>query len=174
MTMNTNTAVVIAAFAAAIAIAIFVPASASANAGSGTAVWNGQSGAFANECTFQKNNPGTMVLNGTTWNNTVPAEVKLKTRNVNNVKVTSDNKLRLQNGTIVDDAVVNYIGSTVVGGPAQMVRNINSNEIAVGNIKSNGASVFTINIAGKAEMDDTDELSSNTNYKIQHTVTCLQ
>ena len=139
------------------------------------AVWNGTSGNFKT-CKFTQNLPGTMVLNNSVWTVSVDAKIILKVRGTNNVKIKSDNKLRLaSNNNVVDGATVNYIGSSVnAHGHASNV-NINPNEIAIGPISSRGGEKqLTVNLGGKATMSDEDELIANTAYKINHTVTCHQ
>ena len=140
-----------------------------------TTTWDGVSPTFAAECTFTNNNPGTMVLTGTVWTVTTPAVVTLKTREVNEVTVTSDNVLRLESSSDgVDTATVNYSGSTVVGGPVGMATSVTPSLIEVTNVKVPGASVFTINIDGTATLVNTDALASSENYYINHVVTCVQ
>lgn len=141
----------------------------------GTATWGGNSGTFSEGCTFQKNVAGQMSLTGDTWTVYNPALIKIKTRNVGNITINSDNKLRTANGVEVDTATVNYTGTTVAGGQSGGVVNINPTEVAIGNLQNgNGVKVLHIELRGTAEMSNTDELSSTTPYKINHTVTCTQ
>ena len=160
------------------AITLFMLTSApihSAQVGSSeTGVWSGNSGTIEDQCEFKKNRSGSMSLNGTTWNITTPVEMQIKTRGVDSVTVTTDGKLRNPNGEVVEDVDVNYNGSTVTGGPAGMTETVNNDSITVRNIKSDGASVFTINISGTARMESTDNIATNTVYTITHLVTCLQ
>ena len=148
-------------------------ASAQASA-SATAVWGGTTGTFNNGCTFQQNVAGQMSLTGNTWTVTNPALLQIKTRNVGNLKIVSDNRLRTAGGVDVDSATVNYTG-TIVSNAHGAVVNINPTEVAIGNLKNgNGVKVINIQLKGTAEMSNTDELDSTTAYKINHTVTCLQ
>ena len=156
---------------------ILASAQASASAtivGTGISVWGGTTGTFNNGCTFQENEPGQMSLSGNTWTVTNPASLQIKTRNVGNLTIVSDNRLRTAAGVDVDSATVNYTGTTVSNVNGAVV-NINPTEIAIGNLKNgNGVKVIKIQLSGTAVMKDTDELDSTTAYKINHTVTCKQ
>jgi hypothetical protein len=149
-------------------------ASAQASA-SGTAVWGGTTGTFNEGCAFQQNVAGQMKLAGNTWKVVNPALIRIKTRNVGNIKIVSDNKLRTAADVAVDSATVNYTGTTVTGGHQGGVVNINPTEVTIGNLQNgNGVKVVHIQLRGTAEMSNTDELSSTTAYKINHTITCMQ
>lgn len=150
------------------------PVSAAQVGSSETGVWSGNSGTIPDQCEFKKNKSGSMSLNDTTWNVTSPVEIQVKTRGVDSVTVTTDGKLRNPNGDIVDDVTVDYAGSSIVGGPNGITETINNDEITVRNIKTAGASVFTVKIGGTAEMESIDNVDTNTVYTIEHTITCLQ
>jgi hypothetical protein len=167
------------------AIIASVTATASfANNGSGTATWGGDSGVVhgSGDCQFKKNQAGTMSYDDATmtWNTTSNAVVVLKVRNTNNVKVESDNKLRTTNNTAVADVVVNYLPQSTISvkGKNDATTNRNSNSLTAGNLKKNGNGVtkVTFSIGGKATMteDETLNINDDTDYKINHTVTCLQ
>ena len=156
---------------AALVLVVATPAMAT------TATWGGQSSTFNDGCEFKLNNAGQMALSGTTWTVTNPALLKIKTRGVGNIKVTSDNKLRKASGNnpVVDTATVNYTGTLVTGANNGGVVNINQTDISIGNLNAgNGVKNLQIELRGTAVMSDTDELVSATNYVINHTVTCTQ
>jgi hypothetical protein len=156
-----------------LAVTALLLASAQASA-SATAVWGGTTGTFNEGCTFQKNVAGQMKLAGNTWKVVNPALLQIKTRNVGNLKIVSDNRLRTAAGVDVDSAIVNYTGTTVSNAHGAVV-NINATNIAIGNLNNgNGVKVIKIELGGTAEMSNTDELSSSTAYKINHKVTCIQ
>jgi len=153
---------------------IIATATATATFAGTTATWGGTTGTFAEGCTFQQNVAGQMSLTNNTWTVDDPALIQVKTRNVGNLTIVSDNKLRTTAGVEVDSATVNYTG-TIVSNAHGAVVNINPTEIAIGNLTAgNGVKVVNIQLKGTAEMSNTDELSSTTAYKINHTVTCLQ
>ena len=161
--------------AVAMSVIVATPVMASTLIG-GTATWGGSTSSFANSCTFDSNTAGTMTLNGNLWTVNSPAIVKLTTRNIGNVKVESDGKLRRNSGAeaAVADVAINYATSSVTGGPSNASVNINTDNIAIGNLTGGGAKSMTIKIDGTATMTDTNDLLSNTAYKINHTVTCTQ
>jgi hypothetical protein len=144
------------------------------------AKWNGSTGNLhTNGCQFDDQTNGTMVLDGPLWKTTSAASIKVQSRNINNIKVTSDNKLR-EGNTVIADVVVNYNGASgvpsSVNSNAQVNTNINNNEIAVGNANKPGAVITTITIGGTATMDvaDLNDVDNNTQVSIAHSVTCLQ
>ena len=145
------------------------------------AKWNGSTGNLhTNGCQFDNQTNGAMTLDGPLWKTTTAASIKVKSRNINNIKVTSDNKLRKANNDVVADVVVNYNGASGVASSvnsnAQVNTNINNNEIAIGNANKPGAVVTTITIGGTATMDvnDLNDVDNNTQVSIAHSVTCLQ
>jgi hypothetical protein len=153
---------------------VIAAATATTSFASGTATWGGTTGTFAEGCTFQQNVDGQMSLLGNTWTVNNPALIQVKTRNVGNIKISSDDKLRTTNGVEVDSATVDYTG-TIVSNTHGAVVNINPTEVAIGNLTAgNGVKVINIQLKGTAAMSNTDELSSTTAYKINHTVECLQ
>jgi len=173
----------------ATAIALTIATSVSANMGTGTATWGGNSGTVHGNgnCQFKKNQPGVMSFDGVdTWNVTTNAVVVLKTRGVNNAKVipegapTGSGVTKLYQGdTAVADVTVNYAPkSTVsVNGKNDASTNANTNSLTAGNLKKNsGVTKVTFSIGGKATMsgDAVLDMDDNTNYTINHTVTCLQ
>lgn len=162
--------------AVAMSVIVATPVMASSTLIGGDATWGGSTTSFANSCTFDSNTAGTMTLNGNLWTVNSPAIVKLTTRNIGNVKVESDGKLRLNNGaeTAVADVAINYATSSVTGGPSNASVNINTTNISIGNLTGGGAKSMTINIDGTATMTDTNDLLSNTSYVINHEVTCTQ
>jgi hypothetical protein len=168
----------------AIALTLCSTTATFANNGTGTATWGGDSGTVHGNgnCQFKTNQAGVMSYNDATmtWNTTSNAVVVLKVRNTNNVKVESDNKLRTTNNTAVADVVVNYLPQSTVSvkGKNDATTNRNSNSLTAGNLKKNGNGVtkVTFSIGGKATMteDETLNINDDTDYKINHTVTCLQ
>ena len=160
--------------AVAMSVIVATPVMASTLIG-GTATWGGSTSSFANSCTFDSNTAGTMTLNGNLWTVNTPAIVNLTTRNIGNVLVKSDGKLRRNIGAeaAVADVDVNYATSSVTGVPSGGI-NFNTDNIAIGNLTGGGAKSMTIKIDGTATMTDTNDLLSNTAYKINHTVTCTQ
>jgi len=171
--MNKVTKVALVA-AVVVTLSAIVP---NANA-SGVAKWGGSTGTFSNSCEFKTNTVGVMALTDNVWTATTPAVVKLKTRNMNNVKVTpTDGKVRkASNGADVGAFAIDYATSTVTGGGVgDATVNINTGNINIDSLNSGtGAKVFTINIDGTATMTNTDALESSTAYIIKHTVTCTQ
>jgi hypothetical protein len=152
-----------------------------ANMGTGTATWGGSSGTVhgSSNCQFEKNQAGTMGFNGVdTWNTITNAVVVLKTRNVNNVKVEPNNKL-LKDGVEVADVNTNYLPQSTVSvkGKSDATANRNANSLTAGNLKkASGVTEITFSIGGKAVMteDAVLDMDDNTDYAIEHTVTCLQ
>jgi len=147
--------------------------------------WNGNSGnVFTNGCVFKDHDDGTMTFDAPnkTWKTTKAATIKVKSRGKNNIKVTSDNKLYDSRDNEVADVTVNYklnngVESAVSTTNNQAAVNINNNEMAVGNVNSRGGAVITtFTIGGGATMTTAalDELNNGMDYKINHTVTCLQ
>lgn len=158
-------------------VGALLPLASFAQIGTGEAIWQGQTSPqqFDGECTFLQNNPGTMILAGNVWTVTTPATVHLKTRDADRVTVESDDLIRLDSsGAAVDNALVDYTGSGVSGGPPSITPVVTPTLISVENITTPGASVFEIAIDGTATLDDTDEMANNTGYHIRHTVTCVQ
>ena len=140
-----------------------------------TATWGGTTGTFNEGCAFQQNVAGQMSLSGNTWTVNNPALIRIKTRNVGNISIESDNRLRTTAGVDVDSATVNYTGTTVTGGHQGGAININPTSVTIGNLQAgNGVKVVHIQLRGTASMSNTDELSSTTAYKINHTITCTQ
>lgn len=166
----------------AIALTIATTASASWN-NTGDVRWNGNTGNLhADGCSFKNQTNGTMTLDADTgkWTTTVAASIKVKSKNKNNIKVTSDNKLR-KTGSELGTATVNYNGggvaSAIVTNNASAVKNINNSAIQLGNANKTGATVTTFTIGGTAQMADLDDLADIDNNQavyINHTVTCLQ
>jgi len=156
-------------------IALLTATSVSATVlGTATATWGGTTGTFSEGCTFKQNVAGQMSLTNNTWTVINPALLQIKTRNVGNLTIESDDKLRTPAGVEVDSATVNYTGTIVTNAHGANV-NINPTSVAIGNLTAgNGVKVINIKLKGTAEMSNTDELSSTTAYKINHTVTCLQ
>lgn len=161
--------------AVAMSVIVATPVMASTLIG-GVATWGGSTSSFANSCTFDSNTAGAMTLNGNLWTVNTPAIVNLTTRNIGNVKVESDGKLRRNNNaeTAVADVAINYATSSVTGGPSNASVNINTTNISIGNLTGGGAKSMTIKIDGTATMTDTNDLLSNTSYVINHLVTCTQ
>jgi hypothetical protein len=165
----------------ATAIALTIATSASANMGSGTATWGGASGVVHGNgnCQFKTNQPGVMGFDGVdTWNTTTNAVVVLKTRGVNNVKVEPNNKL-LQNGNEIADVTTNYLPQSTISvkGKPDATTNRNTDSLTAGNLKKNsGVTKVTFTIGGSAKMteDAVLDMEDNTQYTIEHTVTCLQ
>jgi len=174
--------------ATAIALTIATSASASSTLTAGNATWGGTSGTVhGGDCAFTKNQPGVMEYNSTTgvWSTKTNAVVILKNKNGNNVYVTADENLRTSAGVIVSPVQVNYgSGTTVtVKGKSDATVNINDDDIAVGNLKrSNGKRTkLTFSLNGTATMPSFSdgstndlELDDDTQYKINHEVTCVQ
>ena len=161
----------------AIVMSVIVSSSAmAAVVGTATATWGGTTGKFAEGCFFKENEAGTMSLSGNTWTVNKHAYLRIKTRNVGNIEVESDNRLRTAAGVDVDLATVNYTGTGVAGGATfGGVVNTNPTMVSIGNLKNgNGVKDIRIHLRGTAVMANTDELSSTTEYKINHTVTCIQ
>jgi len=160
-------------------------ASASWNNNNG-AKWNGDVGAVhQNGCSFKDQTNGTMTLNKATgkWTTTVAASIKVKSTNINNLKVTQGgNQLYLtSNSTPLGKTLVDYknggVESVVSINNNNATVNINTNEIAVGNANKSGATVTTFTIGGTAQMDDLNDLNDIANdadVYIQHNVTCIQ
>ena len=157
------------------AMSVIVSASAMA-AVVETATWGGTTPVFAEGCFFEENEAGTMSLSGNTWTVNNRAYIFVKTRNVESIIVNSDNRLRTDAGVDVDRATVDYTGTGVIGGAAFGGSISNTpTEISITNLKNgNGVKEIGIFLRGTAVMDDTNELSSSTAYKINHTITCTQ
>ncbi len=148
--------------------------------------WGGDVGTLhANGCSFKNQTNGVMTLNKATgkWTTTTAASIKVKSTNINNIKVTQGgNQLYLtSNSAPLGKTLVDYknggISSGVISNKAGSVTNINTNEIALGNVKKTGATVSTFIIGGTAQMDDLtdlDDIDNDADVYIQHNVTCLQ
>jgi hypothetical protein len=149
-------------------------ASAQASA-SGVAQWSGTSNTYVDGCQFKENTVGTLSLVDNVWTAVTPATVKLKTRKVLSVTVESDDILRDTNGVAVTDAIVDYTGSTMStwSNRTTLTTTVTDSLITADGLKVRGASKFYINIGGTATVDD-DELDSETDYIINHIVTCIQ
>jgi len=171
-------------------IALLTATSVSATIlGTGTAEWNGTSGTVhgSADCEFKKNDAGTMTYDSATglWTVTNPAIVVLKSKNANNMKVVAGTELLDSNGNAVADVAVDYrTGSSVsIQGKSDGTSNINIAEITAGNLKrgNNKRTKVKFTIDGTAQMGvdseglvDDLEIDNNTNYTIEHTVTCIQ
>ena len=169
----------------AIALTLATTASASWNSNNGVK-WNGDVGTLhANGCSFKNQTNGVMTLNKATgkWTTTTAASIKVKSTNINNIKVTQgDNQLYLtSNSQPLGKTLVDYknggIASGIITNKVGAATNINTNEIALGNVNKTGATVTTFTIGGTAQMDDVDDLqdiANDADVYIQHNVTCLQ
>ena len=160
-------------------------ASASWNNNNG-AKWNGDVGAVhQNGCSFKDQTNGTMTLNKATgkWTTTVAASIKVKSTNINNLKVTQGGNLLYltSNSTPLGKTLVDYknggVESVVSINNNNATVNINTNEIAVGNANKSGATVTTFTIGGTAQMadlNDLNDIANDADVYIQHNVTCIQ
>jgi len=169
----------------AIALTLATSASASWNNNNG-AKWNGSVGTLhSNGCSFKNQTNGVMTLNKATgkWTTTTAASIKVKSTNINNIKVTQGgNQLYLtSNSQPLGKTLVDYknggIATGVVTNKVGAVTNINTNEIALGNVNKSGATVTTFIIGGTAQMDDLNDLndiSNDADVYVLHNVTCLQ
>ena len=150
------------------------------------AKWNGDVGSLHTDgCSFKNQTNGVMTLNKATgkWTTTTAAKITVKSTNINNIKVTQGgNQLYLtSNSQPLGKTLVDYknggIATGVVTNNSNAVTNINTNEIALGNVNKTGATVTTFIIGGTAQMDDLDDLNDIANdadVYIQHNVTCTQ
>jgi len=169
----------------AIALTLATSASASWNNNNGVK-WNGDVGILhSNGCSFKNQTNGVMTLNKATgkWTTTTAASIKVKSTNINNIKVTQGgNQLYLtSNSQPLGKTLVDYknggIASGIITNKVGAATNINTNEIALGNVNKTGATVTTFTIGGTAQMDDVDDLqdiANDADVYIQHNVTCLQ
>jgi hypothetical protein len=167
------------------ALVIATTASANWNTNNG-AKWNGDVGTLhTNGCQFKEQTNGTMTLNKATgkWTTTTAASIKVKSTNVNNIKVTQGgNQLYLTStsqplGKTLVDYKNGGVASAVATNAQNGAVNINTNEISLGNANKPGATVTTFTIGGTAQMDDLgdlDNIDNNADVYIQHNVTCLQ
>lgn len=171
--------------ATAIALTLATSASASWNNNNG-AKWGGNTNTLHTAgCSFKDQDDGTMLLNKTTgkWTTTTAAKITVKSTNINNIKVKQGgNQLYLtSNSSPLGKTLVDYknggVSTSVVTNKAGAVANINTNEIALGNVNKTGATVTTFTIGGTAQMDDLtdlDNIANDAEVYIQHTVTCEQ
>jgi hypothetical protein len=169
----------------AIALTLATSASASWNNNNG-AKWNGDVGALhTNGCSFKDQTNGTMTLDKSTgkWTTTVAASIKVRSTNINNLKVTQGgNQLYLtSNSQPLGKTLVDYanggVTSKIVTNKAGASANINTNQIDLGNANKSGATVTTFTIGGTAQMDDLgdlDNIANDADVYIQHNVTCTQ
>ena len=172
--------------ATAIALLTATSVSASGWNNNNGAKWNGDVGSLhTNGCSFNNQTNGVMTLNKATgkWTTTTAASIKVKSTNINNIKVTQGgNQLYLtSNSAPLGKTLVDYknggVATGVVTNNSNAVENINTNEIALGNVNKTGATVTTFIIGGTAQMDDLDDLqdiANDADVYIQHNVTCLQ
>jgi hypothetical protein len=172
----------------ATAIALTIATSASAWNPNNAVQWSGNSGTLhADGCSYKDQTNGTMTLNKTTgkWTTTKAAEITVKSKNRNNIKVTSDNKLKTTVGNmsyVVDTATVNYngggIASSITTNNSGAVKNVNDNVLNLDSAnKASGVTKSTFVIGGTAQMSDLDkldDLDNNQSVWISHTVTCIQ
>jgi len=151
------------------------------------AKWNGDVGTLHTVgCSFKDQTNGVMTLNKATgkWTTTTAASIKVKSTNINNIKVTQGgNQLYLtSNSAPLGKTLVDYknggVSSAVNTNAQNGAVNINTNQIDLGNANRNGAAtVTTFTIGGTAQMDDLNDLNDIANdadVYIQHNVTCLQ
>jgi hypothetical protein len=150
------------------------------------AKWNGDVGTLhTNGCQFKDQTNGTMTLNKATgkWTTTTAASIKVKSTNINNIKVTQGgNQLYLKsNSQPLGKTLVDYanggVTTKIVTNKAGAAPNINTNEISLGNVNKTGSTVTTFTIGGTAQMDDLNDLNDIANdadVYIQHNVTCTQ
>jgi len=182
-TRNTQMKTIIAT---AIALTIATSASATGwNNNNGT-TWGGDTGALhADGCEFKNQTAGVMTLNKATgkWTTTTAASIKVKSTNVGNLYVKQGgNQLYLKsNSSPLGKTVVDYknggVASAITTNNNNAVKNINTNEINLGNANKPGATIATFTIGGTAQMDDLDDLNNIENdaeVYIQHNVTCMQ
>ena len=175
-------------FITAVALATALATSASATGwdnNNGT-TWGGDTGTLHTDgCQFKNQTKGTMTLNKATgkWTTTVAASIKVKSTNVGNLYVKQGgNQLYLtSNSQPLGKTVVDYknggVASAITTNNNNAVKNINTNEINLGNAKKSGATITTFTIGGTAQMDDLDDLNNIENdadVYIQHNVTCMQ
>ena len=166
--------------ATAIALTIATSASASWDNNNVTK-WGGSTSAnqFPDGCKFKDQDSGTMTLTDDKWTVQTPATIRIKSRNIGNMIIKTDNKLYEGNATNSTAPVtVSYSGSTVdfIKGSGQ-VNLQNSGQINIGSISGNGNRKMLITLKGSAQMatDAADDLLDNSkNYEIRHTVTCTQ
>lgn len=171
--------------ATAIALTIATSASASWNQNNGVR-WGGNTNSLHSAyCEFKDQTEGVMTLTKATgvWKTTTAAKITVKSTGANNIKVTQGgNQLYLKsNSQPLGKTLVNYTtggaSSSVTSNNNNAAVNINTNEIAVGNVRKNGATITTFTIGGKATMDSLDDIyniDNNVDVYIQHNVTCLQ
>jgi hypothetical protein len=171
--------------ATAIALTIATSASASWNNNNGVK-WGGNTGALhTNGCSFKDQDDGVMTLDKATgkWTTTTAAKITVQSTGANNIKVTQGgNQLyKTLNSSPLGATTVDYKGggvtSSVTTNNSNAAVNINTNEIAVGNVRKNGATTTTFTIGGTAQMADLDDIyniDNDTAVYIQHNVTCLQ
>lgn len=136
----------------------------------GSTKWKGNTGSLSDMCSFIVNQNGDMSYSEANqkWTVDDPAVVRIKTRNANNLNIAA--------GELVSEAethnvTVNYSGSTIKKGNTRLNANVNTDGIQ--SQLSNG--VVTVTLDGSATMDDNSVvLDSNTDYYIEHTITCIQ
>ena len=150
------------------------------------AKWNGDVGTLhADGCKFKNQTNGVMTLNKATgkWTTTTAASIKVKSTNINNIKVTQGgNQLYLtSNSQPLGKTLVDYknggVSSAVNTNAQNGAVNIYTNQIDLGNANKPGATITTFTIGGTAQMDDLNDLNDIANdadVYIQHNVTCTQ
>lgn len=140
------------------------------------AVWEGNSGSLKDGCTFLSNDSGTMTFseaNGE-WTVTKPAKLTLKARDVDALKVSAGTALSV-GGQVVTRADVDFRGNDtriLHGGKAVGGLLVDAKSVEADDIKD---SKVTIELGGKVTPADPDFVtSSNTDYRVGHTITCVR
>jgi hypothetical protein len=171
--------------------------------GTGTTTWNGDTNFLLPGCVFEENVSGTMKYDEATteWATDQAAYVKIKTRNGNATNDPVTNNIKVEplgkDGTtvvgevysttagtnLVYSATLNYAatssaaGTTLdpssVIGPSHISTNINSNGIQIGNVNQSGG-VIQIDIGGTAKLAAGTVIDANTDFRVNHLVTCIQ
>ena len=164
-----------------------------------TVTWVGDSGAVAAPgCSFREQTNGVIergsgLVSPSSWIATTPATIEVRVRGHSSLRMTSDNVLRTANGNPTEiTATVDYTGAD--GGATRSGLNneaggtqfIRSNAMGVTGAVTASAELITFTVSGSALLtaggltgDEgaqaaMDLLANDTDYKINHTVTCSQ
>tara|TARA_R110002153_G_scaffold92238_6_gene224160 strand:- start:1185 stop:1712 length:528 start_codon:yes stop_codon:yes gene_type:complete len=169
------------------ATALVLALSSTAAFASTTSTIVGNSGAFATECTFVSASNGAMDREDAKWVTTTRGSFNVQIRGaITSLEVESDNILRNSSGNPTGiTATADYTqgngglrsGATSPTGAVA----VTAGKIAVTGITDNGSrNLFQLFVGGSATMSKANgadpllNLVGNTEYKINHTVTCTQ
>ena len=171
--------------------------------GTGTAPWNGNTNFLVAGCEFKENVSGTMKYDEATteWATDQAAYVKIKTRNGNATNDPVTNNIKVEpvkkdgatpggevysttagtdlvypatiNYTATSSAAVTTLDPSSVSGPNHISTNINTSGIQIGNVNQSSG-VIMIDIGGTAKLAAGTVIDANTDFRVNHLVTCIQ